>query len=381
VIAASDAGQIGLVVGASAVAAAGIGAWSLRLLRRRSVLASLVVVAVTASVVVAAGTAIIGQLMLVSGHAYHVLLGVLLLSLVAGLAVAWLLARSLTAGSVVLAGALREVGDGGEVTPLPRPATAQLSLLGAELEAMQQRLAESRERERALERSRRDLVAWVSHDLRTPLAGLRAMAEALEDGVVDDPAGQARYYAQMRVETDRLAAMVDDLFELSRIHVGQLALSLSPVTLRDLVSDVVAGADPIARARGVQLTGTGSDDALVAVDVGQMGRALRNLVTNAIRHTPSDGTVQVGYGISGDGRPYLRVSDACGGIPAQDLPRLFEVGYRGEQARTPGAESGAGLGLAIVRGIVDAHEGLVDVVNADGGCRFEVRLAASAPAA
>ena len=254
------------------------------------------------------------------------------------------------------------------------PATAELNALSGELVAMQRRLAESRTRERALESSRRDLVAWVSHDLRTPLAGLRAMAEALEDGVVDDDAGRARYHRQIRVESDRLAAMVDDLFELSRIHVGQLALSVTPVMLRDLVSDALANADPIARSRGVQLTGVAGDDALVAVDVGQMGRALRNLVTNAIRHTPSDGTVEVGYGVRSDGVPYLRVSDACGGIPAEDLPRLFEVGYRGEWARTPGDDTGAGLGLAIVQGIVVAHDGHIDVVNEHVGCSFEVRL-------
>ena len=192
--------------------------------------------------------------------------------------------------------------------------------------------------------------------------------------MVDDDAGRARYHRQIRLETDRLAAMVDDLFELSRIHVGQLALSLTPVMLRDLVSDALATADPIARSRGVVLSGAAGDDALVAVDVGQMGRALRNLVTNAIRHTPSDGTVEVGYGVSPDGVPYLRVRDACGGIPAADLPRLFEVGYRGEWARTPGEDTGAGLGLAIVHGIVVAHDGRIDVVNEHVGCAFEVSL-------
>jgi signal transduction histidine kinase len=373
VIAAHDAGEIALAVGGAAVVAAAVGAVSLRLLRKRSVLASLVVVAVTASVVVAAGTGVIGEQMLVTGHAFRILLLVLALSLVAGLAVAWLLGRSLTAGSHVLAGALREIGEDDFVTA-PMPATAELNALSGELVAMQQRLAESRTRERALESSRRDLVAWVSHDLRTPLAGLRAMAEALEDGVVDDDAGRARYHRQMRLESDRLAAMVDDLFELSRIHVGQLALSVTPVMLRDLVSDALATADPIARSRGVMLSGAAGDDALVAVDVGQMGRALRNLVTNAIRHTPSDGTVEVGYGVNPDGVPYLRVRDACGGIPAADLPRLFEVGYRGEWARTPGEDTGAGLGLAIVQGIVVAHEGRIDVTNEHVGCAFEVSL-------
>jgi signal transduction histidine kinase len=373
-IAAHDAGEIVLAVVAGAAVTAAAGAGALRLLRKRSVLASLIVVAATASVVVAVGTAVVGQMMLVSGHAFRVLILVLALGLVAGLLVAWMLGRSLAAGSTVLAGALREIADDAAAPQAVMPATAELAHLSEELVAMQQRLTESRTRERALESSRRDLVAWVSHDLRTPLAGLRAMAEALEDGVVDDPAGVARYHRQIRVETDRLAAMVDDLFELSRIHVGQLALTMTPVMLRDLVSDALANADPIARTRGVTLTGVAGDDALINVDVGQMGRALRNLVINAIRHTPSDGTVEVGYGVGADGVPYLRVRDGCGGISAADLPRLFEVGYRGEPARTPGEDTGAGLGLAIVRGIVDAHDGVIDVVNENVGCAFEVRL-------
>jgi signal transduction histidine kinase len=175
-IAAHDAVEIGLVVGGAAAGAALTGSVVLRLMRKRPVLASLVVVAVTASVVVAVGTGVIGQLMLVSGHAFRVLMLVLGLSLVAGLVVAFMLGRSLTRGSDVLAGALREIGDEGVPSAALTPATSELSLLSEELVAMQHRLAEARDRERALERSRRDLVAWVSHDLRSPLAGLRAMA-------------------------------------------------------------------------------------------------------------------------------------------------------------------------------------------------------------
>src|SRR5207253_6633093 len=119
--------------------------------------------------------------------------------------------------------------------------TAELDGLRRELTTTADRLAESRERERALERSRRELVAWVSHDLRTPLAGLRAMAEALEDGVATDP---ARYHHRIRVEADRLAALVDDLFELSRIQAGALRLTLERVPVADVVSDALASAQP-----------------------------------------------------------------------------------------------------------------------------------------
>ena len=119
--------------------------------------------------------------------------------------------------------------------------------------ATSERLAESRAREARLEESRRELVSWVSHDLRTPLAGLRAMTEALEDGMAEDP---ARYHRQIRAEVDRMVRMVDDLFELSRIHAGMLRLEPEPLLLGDLVSEAIAGADPVARARNVRLGGT-----------------------------------------------------------------------------------------------------------------------------
>ncbi|WP_262402912.1 sensor histidine kinase [Actinomadura sp. CNU-125] len=113
-------------------------------------------------------------------------------------------------------------------------------------------------------------------------------------------------------------------------------------------------------------------DALpVQVDAGELGRALRNLVVNAIRHTPGDGTVEIVGDVDG-GEVRVTVADGCGGIPEDDLPRVFDVAFRGEAARSPGG--GAGLGLAIARGIVEAHAGRIGVANAGPGCRFEIRL-------
>jgi signal transduction histidine kinase len=245
-----------------------------------------------------------------------------------------------------------------------------LSARVRDLQARAMADAETRECERLLESGRRDLVAWVSHDLRSPLAGLRAMAESLEDGVADDP---ARYHRQIRIEVDRLSSLVDDLFELSRIQAGALRLSLEQVSLADVVSDALAGAHPFAHARGVHLTGSAAPGIPVFADERELHRALGNLVVNAIRHTPADGVVDVSVR-SEPGGAVLSVTDACGGIPEADLPHVFEVAWRGQPARTPGPDGGAGLGLAIARGIVEAHDGAIDVRNVDGGCRFEVRL-------
>jgi signal transduction histidine kinase len=318
--------------------------------------------------------------MFLSAHDLGVEMAVVGMSAVAALVPALLLARRVVAGSRALVAATATVGSDDGFTPPPDPPTSELAALGEALRVTSARLAESHRRERALESSRRELIAWISHDLRTPLAGLRAMAESLEDGVAEDP---ARYHRRIRTEVDRLTGMVDDLFELSRIHAGTLTLSLSRVSAYDLVDEALAGVQPLAREHGVRLVGGGVQPEPVEVDGREMTRVLGNLLVNAIRATPADGTVAVAAWREGDD-VVLSVSDGCGGIPEQDLPRVFDTGWRGGAARTPRASagagdgSGAGLGLAIVRGIVEAHAGRATVRNIQGGCCFEIVLPAAA---
>ncbi|GAA2362194.1 HAMP domain-containing sensor histidine kinase [Saccharopolyspora halophila] len=229
---------------------------------------------------------------------------------------------------------------------------------------------EARARERQAEASRRELVAWISHDLRTPLAGIRAMAEALSDGVVDEPGEVCAYADRIRDETGRLSRMVDDLFELSRITAGALQLEFSTVPLRDVVSEAIAAEHPRAQRRGVRLRTDTSEWPVVTGSDPELARVVRNLLSNAIRHTPAEGTVVLTAGVD-DGRAWLRVDDACGGIDPQDLDRVFEVAYRGNRARD---DEGGGLGLAIAQGLVQAHDGTIRAANRGAGCRFEVRL-------
>ncbi|WP_405997856.1 sensor histidine kinase [Streptomyces sp. NBC_00829] len=349
-----------------------VGALVLRLLRHRSVAVSLTVVAAVAVTAMLAGTLAVAQAMFLSSHDLSVVTTVVAMAAVVSLATALLLGRWVVARSRELALAARSFGDGGSFAAPDGASTAELAALSRELAATSDRLAASRERERALEASRRELVAWISHDLRTPLAGLRAMSEALEDGVVADP---ARYHRQIRTEVDRLNSMVGDLFELSRIHAGALALTPTRMSVYDLVGEALAGADPLAREHGVRLVGDMVEQIPVEVDGKEMTRVLANLLVNAIRRTPADGTVAVAAERRQDW-VVLSVTDGCGGIPEEDLPRVFDTGWRGTQARTPPA--GAGLGLAIVRGIVEAHAGHADVRNVHGGCRFEVSLPAAA---
>jgi signal transduction histidine kinase len=346
------------------------------LLRTRSLRWGAVIVAVVGVGGFVAALVATADAMFLSSHDFRV---VLLVSGVAGvvsLSFALVVANAAVRWSRALQAEARQLDNERPVRlALPMSGPSELAEVSAELRRTHERLAESRERERALESSRRELVAWVSHDLRTPLAGLRAMTEALEDDLVDDP---DRYHAQMRAEVDRMTRMVDDLFELSRIHSGALRLTLEQVSLGDVISDALAGADPVARARGVRLGGAVDDGALVLADAGELSRVVTNLLMNAIRHTPTDGAVEVSGRVTGDGVE-VTVRDECGGIPDEDLARVFDVAWRGSHARTPEphvVSAGAGLGLAIVRGIVEAHRGSVDVANEAPGCRFLVRLPA-----
>jgi signal transduction histidine kinase len=377
----SDLLKVAYTVAGIAAAAGGAGIVALRLLAARSVGASLAVISAVTVAATLAGVVVISAEMFISHEDLDVVVTVVAVAGIAGLAVALLLGRRVSAASRLMLTAVREVGRGGGYRRPQAVLPAELAGLSAELEITHGQLAEARERERALESSRRELVAWVSHDLRAPLAGLRAMAEALEDGVVADRLTTGRYHTQIRREADRLSLMIDDLFELSRIHAGALRLSCRLVGIGDLIGEALTSAEPLARAKGVRLSAAGSARLPVFVDSAQVGRALANLLVNAIRHTPSDGTVEI-MGEEDSGMVTVSVRDSCGGIPAEHLPRVFDVAFRGESARTPAPGEGAGLGLSIARGIIEAHAGKIAVTNVGNGCRFVIRLPLAAePAA
>lgn len=356
---------------AGAAATGAAGALALLAVRRRSVAVSLAVLTAVTIGAMLAGTLSVAWAMFLSRHDLAVVTTVTGVAALAAAVVTHLLCRFVVSGHRALERSARELGEGGGFAPPAAPVPAELASLARQLADTSEKLAASRERERALESSRRELVAWISHDLRSPLAGLRAMAEALEDGVVDDP---HRYHRQIRGEVERLSGMVGDLFELSRIQAGSLTLAPARMSVYDLISDAIAGSEALARQRGVRLTDGGVEAVPVEADGREMSRALLNLLINAIQRTPADGTVAVAARRDAD-RVVLSVTDGCGGIPPADLPRVFDTGWRGEAARTP--PGGAGLGLAIVRGIVEAHAGSTGVRNVPGGCRFDVVLPAA----
>jgi signal transduction histidine kinase len=281
-------------------------------------------------------------------------------------------ARVLVREKASVRAAISELAAGGVPRGHSRPDGTELGRLRDELATSAQALADARAHEAALESARRELIAWVSHDLRTPLAGLRAMAEALEDGVAGSPDA---YYKQIGASVQQLSAMVDDLFEFSRIQSGAPRRRTDHVTLNDIASDCLAALEPLAITQGVHLNGRADGAVTIAGDGAQLNRAVTNLVANAIRHTRPGGVVSLRL-TANAAAAELTVADQCGGIAADALPRLFDVGYRAEAARTPRSDqpTGAGLGLAITRAVVEAHAGTIDVENTGPGCRFRIRL-------
>ena len=380
--------QVILVLTATAVFSTGLlGALVLQAIRRRSLLLSIVVAALAPMAAVSAAVALSVNKMVISQHDSTVVSVALGFSTVLAVALSYVLGRRVASGSRELTHALRGLADspyGG--TPLPAgnirsSAPAEIAALATELAATRESLLLSRDRERALEQSRRELVAFMSHDLRTPLAGLRALAEGLEDGVIEDQDGALR---QMRQTVERMNGLVGDLFELSRLNAGPTrpAVARGQLSLVELAYDVVGEAREHARRRHVDLVLDVADDAdrlAVQGNGDELARALSNLVGNAVRHTHEHGQVRVSARRAPDGRAQLAVTDGCGGIKDDDLARVFEIGWRGEPERGT-QDAGAGLGLAIARGVIESHSGSISVANVDGGCRFDVELPTWAPA-
>jgi signal transduction histidine kinase len=207
--------------------------------------------------------------------------------------------------------------------------------------------------------SRRELVAWASHDLRTPLANMQAMLEALEDGLGEPEEYLPALGEQVRV----LSQLVDDLFELARIDADALTLELRQLPVAPIVSSSLRGVEAEARLRHVSLASEVDNDVTATFAPDKVERVLMNLLTNALRHTPSDGAVAVRVELLA-GEVRVAVEDTGDGLDVEARARMFERFWRGDRSRTT---RGAGLGLAIARGLVEAHGGRIWAEDREGG--------------
>jgi len=374
-----DAGELAhltaLIVPALAVTLVAIAA-SRALLGRASMRQSMASVAIIGTVAAITNLVVLARQMVVDPHDATTLSVLFLYAAGAGVGAALALAGSRARAVDRLVEDARRLGEGRLDARIGNlGAGPELDALGSTLDAMAERLRATQELERRAESTRRDLVTAVSHDLRTPLASLRAMVEALDEGVVSDPETTRRYAGEMRRSVSQLVAMVDDLFEFAQLDAGAIEAETRRARLGEVVRSAVAAVESHAEQKGLSLV----SDLREAEDAPcspRLIRVIQNLLINAVRHTPADGSVRVEAWRSGDGIE-VAVVDTGEGISPEDLPRVFDPFFRGDPARHG---AGAGLGLALAKRIVEALGGTISVESGPAkGARFAFTLPVAAP--
>lgn len=314
------------------------------------------------------------QMMFASEH--DLLLAIVLLVFAGGMAMAlgYFLSSAVTERIDQLKSAAEKLAQGDLKTRVAVNGQDEVASLAVTFNQMAEQLQAADNKQRELESLRRDLIAWVSHDLQTPLTSMRAILEALSDGVVEDPETVKRYLHTAQRDVNSLSALIDDLFQMAQLDAGGLPLHRADASLSDLVSDTLESFTQLAKGRAIALEGNVESDVdPVCMDTQAVGRVLNNLIGNALRHTPANGRVSV-WVRRANQRVEVTVSDTGEGIQADDLPHIFERFYRGEKSRSR-TTGGAGLGLAIARGIVQAHGGDIRVESEIGkGAQFTFHI-------
>lgn len=307
------------------------------------------------------------QMMFASDH--DLLLAIVLLVFAGGMAMVlgYFLSSTITERIHQLKSAAEKLAQGDLKTRVPMNGRDEVASLARTFNQMAEQLQAADQKQRELESMRRDLIAWVSHDLQTPLTSMRAILEALSDGVVEDPETVQRYLNTAQRDVRSLSALIDDLFQMAQLDAGGFPLHSAEASISDLISDTLESFTQLAKQGGISLEGNVDPDVdPVSMDTQAIGRVLNNLISNALRHTPPQGRVSVWARRTGRGVE-VTVSDTGEGIRAEDLPRVFERFYRGDASRSRTRGTGAGLGLAIARSIVQAHGGDITVESRTGG--------------
>ena len=323
-------------------------------------------VALVSAALLAAAVALFVALMFVSGH--DAFMTVLLAAYAAALAwwTAARVGRSAMDDLDRVRGTLTAVAEGRRDVRTGVEGDDEIARLAADVDAMVARLDHE-------ERMRRTLFAAVSHDLRTPVTALRLLANALDDDVVVDGEQRREYVTRMGTHVRALGTLIDDLFELTRLQSGELEWTMEQVSVALLLEEAVDAMRPAAEAGAVSVRAQlGSAVGAAQANPEQLQRVLFNLIQNAIRHTPADGSVTVSAEAV-NGAIEVEVADTGNGVPADQRDRVFDPFYRGDAARH---EPGAGLGLAISRAIVEAHGGRIWLEDAAVGTRVRFTLPA-----
>ncbi len=343
-----------------------------------TLLSRFVLVTLVGSAVLVANIIVLARLMFIStDHDLQVLLATVAFStVIAVFFTTWVASRTIARIATVNQ-SIRHLAAGNLTITAEVSGRDEVATLAEDVRALAQRLTEARDERLALDAERRELTAAISHDLRTPLSTIRAMVDALEDGVVSEPVEMKRYVVTIRRDVERLNSMIDDLFDLAQIDAGAMRLRRQSITVHEVVSEVVDAMRARAERADVAIALSIRDELPAAMlDGDRLERAIANLLRNALEHTPPGGQIHVL--VSGDdGHAAVEISDTGEGIAEEDLPNIWTRFYRAERSRARvGDESdGAGLGLAITKGIVELHGGRVQVRSRPGtGSVFTVVL-------
>ncbi|MEI7926460.1 MAG: HAMP domain-containing sensor histidine kinase, partial [Chloroflexota bacterium] len=345
-----DLQALGLYMLVSAAATVGVGAFvvvamdraGVTTLRTRIALGSVI-----GALVGLLNVLIVSQLMFVStAHDLRLLAALVGFSSLVALGFSGWVASRVSGQLQVVRWRIRGLAAGDYATRIAPTGADEISMQARDLNELARLLQAAEASRDALDRERRDLTVAISHDLRTPLASIRAMAEALVDGVVSEPGEVGRYHSTIRKEVERLGRMVDDLFQIAQIDSGALALDRHPISLHEVAAEVTDGMQARAAAAGIALT-LGSSEVLppIALDGALMERAIGNLVANAIEHTPAGGTVTVTARRMGRAHR-LSVADTGDGIDAADQERVWQPFFRADRSRNrvPGLADGVRRG-------------------------------------
>jgi signal transduction histidine kinase len=302
---------------------------------------------------------------------HDLLLGTVLLIFAGAIAMAlgYLLSSAFLDRIQSLDQAAKKIAGGNLSIRVPVEGKDELAGLAQTFNDMASQLEETANKRRELESLRRELIAWIGHDLQTPLTSISAIIEALADGMIQDPETEQRYFNTARKNISSLSHLIDDMFQMAQIDTGGLELNIESVSILDLISDSLESFTELAKRRDISLQGSVSDDlGEVQIDARRINRVLYNLIDNAINHTPDQGSVEVRANAANQGI-LVDVIDSGSGISENDLPYIFDLFYRGDISRRSSI-GGTGIGLAISKGIIDAHGGEIEVESQPGRTKF-----------
>lgn len=302
---------------------------------------------------------VIARFTFIEPHYLTLTSALLVFSGLTAITIGFFTSKTMTDRLCKLTDATNQLAKGDLTARLDITGNDEIAQLADTFNSMATNLQEVDEQKRQLEQTRRDLIAWVSHDLRTPLTSMRVMIEAMLDGVVQDEETVHRYLDNSRAEIEHLSHLIDDLFELAQLDVGHLQLDFQQASISDLISDTLGTMAAKAKYQQIELKGEVADDIdMIAMAPDKIQRVLSNLVDNALKYTPENESVTLRAYRSGDA-VRIDIHNSGSYIPQDVLPRLFESFYRGERSRVTGDDGarGTGLGLAIARGFIEAHGG------------------------